>query len=68
MGQTANLIFQYCIVGLVLLGALAWIAWKLVGLRNRGDTNPCCGCSHACSCASKNKKPEKGNECDTVKK
>lgn len=70
MELTANLIIQYCIVGLVLLGAVVWIIWKLVGLRKRGNVKSCCGCALAGSCASKNtknKKTEKGNECNTGK-
>lgn len=68
MELTANLIIQYCIVGLVLLGAVVWIIWKLVGLRKRGNMKSCCGCALAGSCASKNKKTEKRNECNTGKK
>lgn len=53
MELTANLIIQYCIVGLVLLGAVVWIIWKLVGLRKRSNVKSCCGCALAGSCASK---------------
>lgn len=60
--MTVNLIIQYALVGLALIGALVWIVIKLVKLRKMGKEGGdcCCGCSMSQSCGKKNtSKPKK---------
>lgn len=45
----SNLIVQYSLVGLCLLGAIAWIIYKASKKGRRGG---CCGCSMSDACVS----------------
>lgn len=53
-GLTVDLIIQYSIVGIILLGAFAWMVWKIVGMNKKNKSGGgCCGCSFADSCKKK---------------
>ncbi|MBD5356646.1 MAG: FeoB-associated Cys-rich membrane protein [Bacteroides sp.] len=57
---TGNLLWQYIIVALIILGAIAWIIRSIISARKKGK-NSCCGCSLADTCA-KSKIKNKINE------
>ena len=47
METSANLIIQYIIVGLILVGVVVWILRKIIILGKRGNAKSCCGGSRA---------------------
>lgn len=49
-----NLIIQYSVVGAILVTAVIWVIYKAIKNRkNKGKSNPCCGCSLSKSCGKK---------------
>lgn len=46
----ANLVIQYSIVGIILLMACCWIAWKVFH-KQKNSSCHCSGCSLADSCS-----------------
>lgn len=56
MNESTNLIIQYGVVVLALLGVVVWIARKLWLLRKKGPVKSCCGCSMADSCCRQSAK------------
>lgn len=48
-----NILIQYIIVGLVLLGAVIYIVRKIVALRKHERRNACCGCALSDKCNKK---------------
>ena len=50
--MSANMIIQYSLVGIVLLGACVWILIKI--FKKNKNKGPCCGCSLSDTC-NKNK-------------
>ena len=44
-------LWQYIIVFIILIGAVAWILYRLFSKKKKGQS--CCGCSLADSCSSK---------------
>lgn len=52
--MSTNLIIQYIIVGVILLGVAIWVAWKIYHIRKSGAKS-CCGCSLGDSCPNKAK-------------
>ena len=55
-----NLLIQYSIVGVILLGICVWIIWK-ISKKNKKNSNPCCGCGLAESCNKIKNKNLKNN-------
>lgn len=49
--MTANYIIQYSLVGIILLGAAAWLFYKT--LSKKGKKNSCCGCALSDACNKK---------------
>lgn len=50
--MSSNLIIQYSIVGVILLGAFIWLLWKTFR-KQKTRKNSCCGCALADSCDKK---------------
>lgn len=49
---TTDFIIQYSIVGLILLTACIWIAWKIFK-KKKNKSSACCGCAISESCVKK---------------
>lgn len=58
MEFSSNLIIQYSIVGILLLGACIWILWKVFS-HGKKSKDPCCGCGLADNCKKKNLKSKR---------
>lgn len=50
--NSANLVFQYTVVGLILLIICVAMIWKLFGKKKKSN-NSCCGCSLSDTCKRK---------------
>lgn len=62
MQLSTNLLIQYILVGAILVGAVVWVIWKMVGLRkNKVSSSSCCGCSLNDCCSKKEINTKKGN-------
>lgn len=48
----SQLMIQYIIVGIIILGALTWVVIRLIK-KARNKDNPCCGCSLGETCGKK---------------
>ncbi len=61
--MSINLLIQYTLVGICILGACIWIVVKAVKKNNK--KSGCCGCSLAdlCQKPEKNTESENTNEC-----
>lgn len=59
---STNLIIQYILVGLIMLGAVAWMIWKLISARKYG-AKTCCGCSLSNACSKKELKSNIKRDC-----
>lgn len=59
---STNLIIQYILVGLIMLGAVAWMIWKLISARKYGAKS-CCGCSLSNACGKKELKSNIRKDC-----
>lgn len=53
MDETANLLLQYIIVGLILLGISIFVIIKLFRIKKKGIPSKCCGCSMSDACNAK---------------
>ena len=68
METSANLIIQYIIVGLILVGVVVWILRKIIILGKRGNAKSCCGCSLANACGKKESVRRDSIKCDRQQK
>lgn len=53
MQLTTNLIVQYILVGLTLLGVAVWVIWKILEIRKDNTRSACSCCEISKSCAKK---------------
>lgn len=60
---TTDMIIQYSIIGAILLGAFAWIVWKMIRKSKGKDSGCSCGCCQSESCLKKDIKSHKTDNC-----
>lgn len=53
MELNTNLIIQYTLVGIVLLGVTVWAVWKIINIRKEGTQSACSCCAINRNCAKK---------------
>ena len=57
---SANLLWQYTAVGIILLGICIWMILKLTK-KDKNNSNPCCNCGLSGSCKKEFRKKELKN-------